>query len=70
LHPGLVPYLVKTLGNDIIIQAGGGIHGHRLGTTAGAIAMRQAIDATLNNITLKEYSKNHKELNIALKQWM
>jgi ribulose-bisphosphate carboxylase large chain len=70
LHPGLVPYLVKTLGNDIIIQAGGGIHGHRLGTTAGAVAMRQAIDATLNNITLKEYSKNHKELNIALKQWM
>ncbi|OGI12136.1 ribulose-bisphosphate carboxylase large subunit [Candidatus Micrarchaeota archaeon RBG_16_36_9] len=70
LHPGLVPYLVKTLSNDIIIQAGGGIHGHKLGTTAGARAMRQAIDATLNKVTLKEYSKNHKELNIALKQWM
>lgn len=69
LHPGMVPYLVKTLGNDIIIQAGGGIHGHKLGTKAGATAMRQAIDATLNNVSLKEYSKNHKELNIALKQW-
>jgi ribulose-bisphosphate carboxylase large chain len=69
LHPGLVPYLVKTLGNDIIIQAGGGIHGHKLGTRSGAKAMRQAIEATLNNISLKEYSKNHKELNIALKQW-
>lgn len=69
LHPGLVPYLVKTLGNDIIIQAGGGIHGHKLGTRAGAMAIRQAIDATLNNIILKEYSKNHKELKIALRQW-
>jgi ribulose-bisphosphate carboxylase large chain len=70
LHPGSVPYLVETLGNDIIIQAGGGIHGHKLGTKAGAMAMRQAIDATLNNISLKEYSKNHKELKVALQQWL
>ncbi len=69
LHPGMVPYLVKTLGNDIILQAGGGVHGHELGTKAGAMAMRQAIDAVLNNISLKEYSKEHKELKIALKQW-
>jgi len=70
LHPGMVPYLMKTLGNDIIIQAGGGIHGHRLGTKAGAMAIRQSIDATLNNIPLKEYSKKHKELKIALQQWL
>ena len=69
LHPGSVPYLVKALGNNIVIQAGGGVHGHKLGTKAGAKAMRQAVDATLNNITLKEYSKNHKELKIALEQW-
>jgi ribulose-bisphosphate carboxylase large chain len=69
LHPGLIPYLVKTLGNDIIIQAGGGVHGHKLGTIAGAKAMRQAIDATLNNVSLKDYSKNHKELKVALQQW-
>jgi len=70
LHPGLVPYLIKNLGNDIIIQAGGGIHGHRLGTRAGARAIRQVIDATLNNISLKEYSKTHKELKVALQQWL
>ncbi len=70
LHPGLVPYLVKNLGNDIIIQAGGGIHGHRKGTKAGAKAMRQAVDAALNNISLKEYSKKHKELKVALQQWL
>jgi ribulose-bisphosphate carboxylase large chain len=69
LHPGMVPYLVKTLGNDIIIQAGGGVHGHKKGTRSGAIAMRQAIDAVLNNIPLKEYSKAHEELRTALGQW-
>lgn len=69
LHPGMVPYLVKTLGNDIIIQAGGGVHGHKLGTTAGAKAMRQAVDAVMQNASLKDYAKSHKELAIALKQW-
>jgi ribulose-bisphosphate carboxylase large chain len=69
LHPKMIPYLVKTLGNDIIIQFGGGIHGHRLGTKAGAKAVRQAIDAVMNNISLKEYVKKHKELKVALQQW-
>jgi ribulose-bisphosphate carboxylase large chain len=69
LHPGLVPFLIKNLGNDIIIQAGGGVHGHPLGTESGAKAFRQAIDAVMNNISLKEYAKKHKELRIALKTW-
>ena len=69
LHPGHVPFLIKHLGKDLAIQAGGGIHGHPLGTRAGAIAMRQAIDATLKNISLKEYAKTHVELEEALKMW-
>jgi ribulose-bisphosphate carboxylase large chain len=69
LYPGTVPYLTRVLGNDIIIQAGGGIHGHKLGTRAGAKAMRQAVDAVMQNTLLKDYAKNHKELAIALKQW-
>jgi ribulose-bisphosphate carboxylase large chain len=69
LHPGLVPALIKFFGNDFAIQAGGGIHGHREGTTAGAKAMRQAVKATLNNISLKEYAQRHKELKAALELW-
>ena len=57
------------MGTNIIIQAGGGIHGHPKGTIAGAKAMRQALDATLNNISLKEYAKIHKELAEAIKKW-
>jgi len=69
LYPGTVPALVKMFGKDIIIQAGGGVHGHPLGTRAGAKAMRQAIEATMNNISLNDYAKTHKELNIAIKKW-
>jgi ribulose-bisphosphate carboxylase large chain len=69
LHPGHVPFLIKHLGKDLVIQAGGGIHGNPLGTTAGARAMRQAVDATLKNISLKEYARNHVELEVALRKW-
>jgi ribulose-bisphosphate carboxylase large chain len=69
LYPGLVPALMKFFGNDFVIQAGGGIHGHTDGTVAGATAMRQAVDATLKGISLQEYAKTHKELRVALNQW-
>jgi ribulose-bisphosphate carboxylase large chain len=69
LHPRLVPALMETFGNDFVIQAGGGIHGHPEGTVCGAKAMRQAVDATLYGKTLEEYSKTHQELAVALKQW-
>ena len=66
LHPGHVPYLIKHLGKDLVIQAGGGIHGHPKGTLRGAIAMRQAIEACMQNISLKIYSEEHIELKDAL----
>ncbi|MFH1473922.1 MAG: type III ribulose-bisphosphate carboxylase [Candidatus Aenigmatarchaeota archaeon] len=69
LYAGHVPKLIKLLGNDIIIQAGGGVHGHKKGTRAGAMSMRQAVEAAMNNIPLKKYAKKNKELSIALKQW-
>jgi ribulose-bisphosphate carboxylase large chain len=69
LHPGHVPFLIKHLGKDLVIQAGGGIHGHPFGTEAGARAMRQAVDATLKGISLKEYAKTHVELEEALDTW-
>ena len=69
LHPGLVPKLVKLLGNDIIMNYGGGIHGHPHGTEAGARAVKQAVDATMQGVGLREYAKTHPELKIALEKW-
>lgn len=69
LYPQLVPALLETFGNDVVIQAGGGVHGHPMGSIAGAKAMRQAVDAVLEDETLEEYAKKHSELYHALKQW-
>ena len=69
VYPGIVDKIIKFMGNDIVIQAGGGIHGHPKGTIAGAKAIRQAVDATLKKISLKEYAKTHVELEEALEKW-
>jgi len=69
IHPALVPENVRVLGRDIVIQAGGGIHGHPMGTRAGAKAMRQAVEAVMAGIPLEEYAKTHPELRAALEKW-
>jgi len=69
LHPRLVPALIEFFGKDFVIQAGGGIHGHRDGTVAGAKAMRQAVDAALRGIPLRKYAKTRRELETALQTW-
>jgi ribulose-bisphosphate carboxylase large chain len=69
LHPGKVHAEITTLGNEIVLQAGGGIHGHPDGTAAGARAMRQAVDAAIQGISATEYAKTHVELRRALEKW-
>lgn len=69
LHPGLVPTVLNILGFDIGLLVSGGIHGHPKGTRAGARAAMQAIEATMDGITLSEYAKNHVELREALDKW-
>jgi ribulose-bisphosphate carboxylase large chain len=69
LHPRLVPALLETFGIDVVIQAGGGIHGHPDGTKTGALAMRHAVDAAIKGISLEEYAKSHSELATALETW-
>ncbi|MBD3249003.1 type III ribulose-bisphosphate carboxylase [Candidatus Woesearchaeota archaeon] len=69
LYPGRVPPLIDVMGNNIIIQAGGGTHGHPQGTYSGAKAMRQAVEASLQGIKLEEYADLHLELKQALDRW-
>jgi 2,3-diketo-5-methylthiopentyl-1-phosphate enolase len=70
ITPSMVPQVMMALGNDIVIGSGGGIHAHPQGPIAGGKAFRQAIDATMQGIPLAEYAKEHKELEIALKEWV
>ena len=69
VYPGSVPQLMRDLGNDCVLGAGGAIHGHPQGPAAGARAMRQAIDATLASRPLSEAAKEHPELAAALAAW-
>ena len=54
--------IIDKMGTDIIVAAGGGVHGHPDGSEAGAKSMRQAIDAACQDIPVIEYAKDHHEL--------
>ncbi|MFB6125001.1 MAG: type III ribulose-bisphosphate carboxylase [Halanaeroarchaeum sp.] len=69
LHPGTVDPLLDRLGTDVMVQAGGGVHGHPDGTAAGARAMRQAIDAYQDGVDPETYAETHDELAVALDKW-
>jgi 2,3-diketo-5-methylthiopentyl-1-phosphate enolase len=68
-YPGNVAEILADLGNDCVLGAGGGIHAHPLGPRAGAVAMRQAIQATLEGVPLVEAAKSQRELQAALDTW-
>lgn len=69
LHPGHVPDLVRLFGTDVILQFGGGIHGHPGGTAAGARATRQALEAALSGVSLAQFARGADELAAALSTW-
>nr|VDD88910.1 RuBisCO long chain, Form III-b [uncultured bacterium] len=69
LHPRHVPYLIRHLGRNILIQAGGGVHWNPRGSRYGAMGMRQAIDAVMKGISLREYAETHLELREALEKF-
>ncbi|MCA0754364.1 2,3-diketo-5-methylthiopentyl-1-phosphate enolase [Paenibacillus sp. N4] len=71
IHPGLVPLILKDFGTDVVVNAGGGIHGHPMGTAAGGQAFRQAIHASLSNVPLREAAEHpgNEPLKAAIDAW-
>lgn len=69
LHPGIVEPLLSAIGSDVMVQAGGGIHGHPEGTHQGAKALRAAAEAYVADITLEEYATDHPALATAIEKW-
>lgn len=67
-HPGLVDTTMKNFGENLMMNVGGAIQGHPMGTTAGAIAMRQAMDKPLKT-NMKDYMKDKPELRDAIEKW-
>lgn len=69
IHPGLVPFILEDFGQEVIVNAGGGVHGHPQGAVAGGKAFRQAISAVISGKSLDEAAPSHPELNEAIKLW-
>ena len=69
LHPRLTPELINIMGHNIIAQFGGGCHGHPNGTLAGAKAIRQSLESSLQEVPLEQYAQTHEELRQALQKW-
>jgi ribulose-bisphosphate carboxylase large chain len=70
LHPGVLPEVLKVYDTtDMILQVGGGVHGHPDSTHSGAKATVQAIEAFREGISIEEKAKSASELAKALKKW-
>ena len=71
LHPGDFEFILDKLGEDVIIQCGGGLLGHPNGVEAGVIAIEQARDLAMKKIPFKKFIKENpnSELSHAIKLW-
>jgi ribulose-bisphosphate carboxylase large chain len=81
IHAGQMHQLLHYLGEDVVLQFGGGTIGHPMGVAAGATANRVAVEAMVKarnegrdyfaegEQILKAAAKHSRELDVALATW-
>lgn len=71
LHPGDFEEILSKLGEDIIIQCGGGLLGHPEGIPAGVIAIEQARECYEKKTPIREFVQENLDspLASAVKKW-
>lgn len=69
ITPSLVPQLIADYGHDVIVNAGGGVHGHPDGGRAGAEAFVAATRAAAAGTPLADAAKESPALRRALEIW-
>lgn len=65
IHPGLVPLILRDFGQDVIVNAGGGIHGHPLGTIAGdehSVKRSMQLYRVYSSATTPKHIQNYNQL--------
>jgi ribulose-bisphosphate carboxylase large chain len=65
LHPGSIETVIKQLGEDIMLQAGGGVLGHPWGIESGVEAMVQARDLAMQRMDVHEWIKKNPDTALA-----
>ena len=68
-HPGLVNTTVKHFGTELMMNVGGAIQGHPMGTKGGAKAMRQSFECMQKGENIEEFMKDKIELKTAIEKW-
>ena len=81
IHAGQMHQLLHYLGEDVVLQFGGGTIGHPMGIAAGATANRVAVEAMIKarnegrdflregEAILRDAAKKSQELDVALSTW-
>jgi len=69
IKQGHLPQLFEDLGTDFIVGAGGAIHAHPMGPTAGAKAFRQGIDLIMKQGQFDGAENKYPELKAAIDLW-
>ncbi|MFD0713640.1 2,3-diketo-5-methylthiopentyl-1-phosphate enolase [Paenibacillus sp. GCM10027626] len=71
IHPGLVSLILRDFGTEVVVNAGGGIHGHPQGTEAGGQAFRQAITGVMQGMSLPQIAEQagNSALKAAIELW-
>ncbi|HSJ53477.1 MAG TPA: RuBisCO large subunit C-terminal-like domain-containing protein, partial [Anaerolineae bacterium] len=69
IHPVSAARIIADLGPDVLLAVGGAIQGHPGGAPAGGRAMRLAIDAAVEGVSLAGKAREHPELQKALELW-
>ncbi len=69
IKQGHLPHLFADLGTDFIVGAGGAIHAHPMGPTAGARAFRQGIELMMSLGQFDSTENEYPELKAAIDLW-
>jgi ribulose-bisphosphate carboxylase large chain len=81
IHAGQMAQLLDYLGEDVILQFGGGTIGHPMGVAAGATANRVAVEAMIKarnegrdfrrdgELILAAAARHSPELQVAIETW-
>jgi len=70
IHAGQMHQLLHSLGEDVVLQFGGGTIGHPMGVAAGATANRVAVEAMIQARNEgRDYLKNGKEILQRAARW-
>ena len=64
-----IPDIVRRFGTDVGLIIGHGVYAHPESIEAGARSIVQSWESLREGVSLKEYAKSHKELEVALTHW-